>query len=66
MSPLLHSLLEERKWFGRAKAGEIRTCAIETLVRIGTKEAKEVLEMGTGSQDESLREACRRALMQLS
>jgi len=63
---LLYSLLEGRKWFGRAKTDEIRTCAVETLVRIGTQEAKEVLEMGMGSRDESLREACRRALMQLS
>jgi hypothetical protein len=64
--PLLYSLLEGRKWFGRAKTDEIRTCAVETLVRIGTQEAKEVLEMGMGSRDEPLREACRRALMQLS
>jgi hypothetical protein len=64
--PLLYSLLEGRKWFGRAKTDEIRTCAVETLVRIGTQEAKEVLEMGAGSRDEALREACRRALMQLS
>jgi len=64
--PLLYSLLEGRKWFGRAKADEIRACAIETLVRIGTQEAKEVLEVGAGSRDESLREACRRALLKLS
>jgi hypothetical protein len=64
--PQLYSLLEGKKWFGRAKAEDIRTCAIETLVRIGTQEAKEVLEMGTGSRDESLREACRRALLELS
>ncbi len=64
--PLLYSLMEGRKWFGRAKADEIRACAIETLVRIGTQEAKEVLEMGAGSRDESLREACRRALLELS
>ena len=64
--PLLYSLLERRKWFGRAKADEIRGCAIDTLIRIGTEEAREVLEMGTKSSDESLREACGRALMQLS
>ena len=64
--PLLYSLVEGRKWFGRAKAEEIRACAIETLIRIGTQEAKEVLEMGAGSRDESLREACRRALVELS
>ncbi|MFB0507436.1 MAG: HEAT repeat domain-containing protein [Thermodesulfobacteriota bacterium] len=64
--PLLYSILEGRKWFGRAKADEIRACAIETLVRIGTQEAKEVLEMGAGSREESLREACRRALLELS
>jgi hypothetical protein len=64
--PLLYSLLEGKKWFGRARADEIRACAIETLVRIGTQEAKEVLEMGVGSRDESLREASRRALMELS
>jgi hypothetical protein len=64
--PLLYSLLERKKWFGRAKADEIRGCAIDTLIRIGTEEAREVLEMGTKSSDESLREACGRALMQLS
>jgi len=64
--PLLYSLLERRRWFGRAKADEIRACAIETLVRIGTQEAKEVLEMGAESRDEPLREACSRALMELS
>ena len=64
--PLLYSLLERRRWFGRAKAGEIRACAIETLVRIGTQEAKEVLELGVKSGDEPLREACSRALMELS
>jgi hypothetical protein len=64
--PLLYSLLEGRKWFGRAKAEEIRACAIETLVRIGTKEAKEAIEIGAGSRDESIREACRRALLELS
>jgi len=64
--PLLYSLLEKRKWFGRAKADEIRASAIETLVRIGTQEAREVLEMGTESRDEALREACSRALTELS
>jgi HEAT repeat protein len=64
--PLLYSLLERRKWFGRAKADEIRACAIETLVRIGTQEAKEVLQLGVESKDEPLREACSRALMELS
>lgn len=64
--PLLYSLLEKRKWFGRAKADEIRASAIETLVRIGTQEAREVLEMGTESRDEALRAACSRALMELS
>ena len=64
--PLLYSLLEKRKWFGRAKADEIRASAIETLVRIGTQEAKEVLELGTESRDEALREACNRALIELS
>ncbi len=64
--PLLYSILEGRKWFGRVKADEIRACAIGTLVRIGTPEAKEVLEMGAGSREESLREACRRALLELS
>ena len=64
--PLLYSLLERRKWFGRAKVEEIRACAIETLVRIGTQEAKEVLQLGAESSDEPLREACSRALMELS
>ncbi len=64
--PLMYSLLERRKWFGRAKADEIRACAIETLVRIGTQEAKEVLQLGAESGDEPLREACGRALMELS
>jgi HEAT repeat protein len=64
--PLLYSLLEKRKWFGRAKADEIRASAIETLVRIGTQEAKEVLELGAESRDEALREACNRALIELS
>ncbi len=64
--PLLYSLLERRKWFGRAKADEIRACAIETLVRIGTQEAREVLQLGAESRDEPLREACRRALRELS
>jgi hypothetical protein len=64
--PLMYSLLERRKWFGRAKADEIRASAIETLVRIGTQEAKEVLQLGTESKDEPLREACSRALMELS
>jgi len=64
--PLLYSLLQRRKWFGRTKADEIRACAIETLVRIGTQGAREVLEMGLESGEEPLREACSRALMELS
>jgi HEAT repeat protein len=63
--PLLYSLLERKKWFGRGKADEIRASAIETLVRIGTQEAREVLQLGTESRDEPLREACRRALREL-
>ncbi|UCD70434.1 MAG: HEAT repeat domain-containing protein [Syntrophobacterales bacterium] len=64
--PLLYSLLRRRRWFGRTRVDEIRACAIETLVKIGTKEAKEVLEIGTGSREEPLREACRQALMEFS
>lgn len=64
--PLLYTLLQRRKWFGRAKADEIRACTIETLVKLGTQGAKEVLEMGLESRDEPLREACSRALMELS
>jgi HEAT repeat protein len=64
--PVLYSFLEGKKWFGRAKADEIRGCAIESLVRIGTPEAKEVLEAGAESRDEFLRAACRIALLELS
>lgn len=64
--PALYSFLEGKKWFGRAKADEIRSCAIDTLVRIGTDEAREVLEVGMDSRDEFVREKCHRGLRELS
>jgi hypothetical protein len=64
--PGLYSFLEGKKWFGRGKADEIRSCAIDTLVRIGTDEAREVLEVGMDSRDEFVREKCHRGLMELS
>ena len=64
--PGLYSFLEGKKWFGRGKADEIRSCAIDTLVRIGTDEAREVLEVGMDSRDEFVREKCHRGLMEIS
>jgi len=64
--PGLSSFLEGKKWFARAKADEIRACAIDTLVRIGTDEAREVLALGMDSRDEFVRERCYRALKELS
>lgn len=60
--PVLQQLMERKGWFGRGKMDEVCLGAIQALAMIGTPEAKAVLEAGKGSKDESLRDACTRAL----
>jgi tetratricopeptide (TPR) repeat protein len=60
--PVLQQLLERKSWFGRGKTDEVRMGAAEAIGRIGTPEAKAILEAGKNSKDESLRDACTHAL----
>lgn len=58
----LKKLLEQRSWLGIGRKEDIRLGAAFALAMIGTQEAKEVLEAGKNSRDESIRLACTQAL----
>ncbi len=58
----LKKLLEQRSWLGMGKKEDIRLGAANALAMIGTLEAKEVLEAGKNSRDETIRSACLQAL----
>jgi HEAT repeat protein len=45
---------------------EVRLGTIQALATIGTPESKAILEGGRNSKDESLRDACSRALKGIS
>lgn len=62
----LKKLLEQRSWLGIGKKEDIRLGAAFALAMIGTPEAKEVLEAGKNSRDESIRQACTHALSKKS
>jgi len=64
--PILQQLLERKGWFGRGKMDEVRLGTIQALATIGTPESKAILEGGRNSKDESLRDACSRALKGIS
>ncbi len=59
---VLRQLLERKSWFGRGKTDDVRMGSARALGLIGTPEAKAVLEMGRQLKDESIREACLKAL----
>ncbi|HXX35010.1 MAG TPA: HEAT repeat domain-containing protein, partial [Thermodesulfobacteriota bacterium] len=60
--PILEQLLERKSWFGRGTTDEVRLGAARAMAMIGTPEAKAVLEEGSRSKDESIRDACAQAL----
>jgi HEAT repeat protein len=60
--PVLRQLLEKKGWFGRGKVDEVRIGAARAIATIGTPEAKMILQSGRESKDESVRDACSRAM----
>jgi hypothetical protein len=60
--PVLQQLLERKSWFARGKLDELRMGAANALAMMRTSEARAVLESGKSSKDETLREACTRAM----
>jgi len=59
---VLQQLLERKSWFGRGKTDEFHMGVAQALAKIGTPEAKAVLESGKDSKEESIRNACLQAL----
>ncbi len=64
--PVLQQLLERKSLFGMAKKDEIRPGVANTLAMIGTPEAKALLQKGSQSKEEAIRNACQQALRTLS
>ncbi len=62
----LQKLLEQRSWFGSGKKAEIRQGAANALAIIGTPEAKSILQSGTNSREQSVRQACQQAMERLA
>ncbi len=60
--PILQQFLERKSWFSRGRTEEIRMEVANALAQIGTSEAKAILEEGKNSKEESIREACMKAL----
>lgn len=58
----LRKLLEQKSWLGLSRREDVRLGAAFALAIIGTPEAREILEAGKNSRDESLRLACIQAL----
>ena len=59
---VLQQLLERKSRMGRGKMDEILMGAANALARIGTLEAKAILDAGKDSRDEAIRKACLQAL----
>ena len=59
--PVLKDILEKKSLFGRGK-DDLRVGAANALAMVGTPEAKAILEAGRDSKDESIRNACARAM----
>ncbi len=64
--PILQQLLERKSWFSRGRMEEVRVEVAQALAMIGTPEAKAILENGKNSKEESIRNACMKALKSLS
>ncbi len=62
----LQKLLEQRSWFGSGRKAEIRQGAANALAIIGTPEAKSILQSGTNSREQSVRQACQQAMERLA
>jgi len=60
--PVLRQMLERKSWFGRGRSDEVYLAVAQTLAAIGTPEAVAILESGRKSKEESIRQACIRAL----
>lgn len=60
--PVLKELLEKKSWFGRGVTDEIRIGAANALAMIPSSDAKAILEKGSNSRDESIKNACSLAL----
>jgi HEAT repeat protein len=54
----LQQILEQKGWFGSGGKDEVRLGAACSLALIGTPEAKSVLQRGSESRDEKVRQAC--------
>jgi HEAT repeat protein len=61
----LQKLLEQRSWFESGKKAEIRQGAANALALIGTPEARSILQSGTNSREQSVRQACQQAIERL-
>jgi len=62
----LQKLLEQRSWFESGRKAEIRQGAANALALIGTPEAKAILQSGTKSREQSVRQACQQAMERLA
>ena len=61
-TPVLKDILEKKSLFGRGVKDDLRMGAANALAMIGTPEARAILEAGRNSKDESIRNACVRAM----
>jgi hypothetical protein len=61
-TPVLQDILERKSLFGRGKTDGMRNGAANALAMIGSAEAREILEEGRDSKDESIRNACAQAM----
>ena len=64
--PPLQKLLEQRSWFESGRKAEIRQGAANALALIGTPEAKSILQSGTNSREQTVRQACQQAMERLA
>jgi len=62
----LQKLLEQRSWFESGRKAEIRQGAANALAIIGTPGAKSILQSGTNSREQSVRQACQQAMERLA
>ena len=62
----LQKLLEQKSWFESGRKVEIRQGAANALALIGTPEAKSILQSGTNSREQSVRQACQQAIERLT
>jgi len=60
--PVLQQMLERKSLFGMGKKDETRVGVANALAMIGTPEARDILEKGKSSKDESIRSVCQQAL----